>query len=78
LGIVPRVNRFIFEEVEKRKDKAEFIVKCTFMEIYNEELHDLLDPSSCIANPEKFVIQRTQKEITIREEKNGAISVYGL
>ena len=38
--------RLIFEEVEKRKQKAEFIIKCTFLEIYNEELHDLLDHGS--------------------------------
>lgn len=43
LGIIPRVIRMIFDEVEKRKSKAEFIIKCTFIEIYNEELHDLLD-----------------------------------
>lgn len=43
LGIIPRVIKLIFEEVEKRKRKSEFIIKCTFLEIYNEELHDLLD-----------------------------------
>lgn len=43
LGIIPRVIQLIFEEVDKRKVKAEFIIKCTFLEIYNEELNDLLD-----------------------------------
>ena len=33
----------IFEEVEKRKNKADIVIKCAFLEIYNEELHDLLD-----------------------------------
>jgi len=42
-GIIPRVIRLIFEEVQTRKDKAEFIVKCSFLELYNEELIDLLD-----------------------------------
>lgn len=42
-GIIPRVIGLIFEEVEKRKKKSEFIIKCSFLEIYNEELHDLLD-----------------------------------
>ena len=45
-GIIPRVIRLIFEEVEKRKKKSEFIIKCAFLEIYNEELHDLLDTKS--------------------------------
>ena len=42
-GIIPRVIRLIFEEVDKRKKRAEFIVKVSFLEIYNEELIDLLD-----------------------------------
>ena len=45
IGIVPRVINFVFDEVERRKSKAEFVVKCTFLEIYNEEIHDLLDPA---------------------------------
>ena len=46
LGIIPRVIKLIFDEVDKRKSKAEFIIKCTFLEIYNEELNDLLDHGS--------------------------------
>jgi kinesin family protein 4/21/27 len=43
LGIIPRVIRLVFEEENRRKQKAEFIIKCSFLEIYNEELIDLLD-----------------------------------
>lgn len=46
VGIVPRVINFIFDEIEKRKSKAEFVVKASFLEIYNEDIHDLLDPAS--------------------------------
>ena len=42
-GIIPRVMEMIFNEIDNRKDKAEFIVKASFLEIYNEELRDLLD-----------------------------------
>jgi hypothetical protein len=84
LGIIPRVIKLIFEEVEKKKNKAEFIIKCTFLEIYNEELHDLLDQgtlnslvgsSNAASVMDRFM---QKKDITIREEKNGNISVYGL
>lgn len=75
LGIIPRVISFIFDEVEKRKKKAEFIIKCSFLEIYNEEIHDLLD-SSCEGGVDRYL--NKGKDITIREEKNGNISVYGL
>lgn len=43
LGIIPRVIHLIFDEVEKRKSKADIVIKCAFLEIYNEELNDLLD-----------------------------------
>ena len=77
LGIIPRVISLIFEEVDKRKCKAEFIIKCTFLEIYNEELHDLLDHNNTQTNGliDRFM---QKKEISIREEKNGSISVFGL
>ena len=77
LGIIPRVIRMIFDEKEARKQKAEIIIKCSFLEIYNEELHDLLErkmSSSTMINQ----IMPATKEISIREEKNGTISVYGL
>ena len=72
LGIIPRVIKLIFEEVDRRKFHAECLVKCTFLEIYNEELHDLLEQGLGI---ERFI---DKKDITIREEKNGNISVFGL
>ncbi len=80
LGIIPRVIRLIFDEIDKRKHKAEFIVKCTFLEIYNEELHDLLDHGALSGNTGNGLIDRfiQKKEISIREEKNGSISVFGL
>lgn len=49
VGIVPRVFKFIFDELEFRKAQSEFSefkVKIAFLELYNEELHDLLDPAS--------------------------------
>lgn len=42
-GIIPRVMEMIYNEIDKRKEKAEFAVKVSFLEIYNEECRDLLD-----------------------------------
>lgn len=44
-GLVPRIIVLIFDEVNKRKDKAEFAIKASFCEIHNEDIHDLLDPN---------------------------------
>ena len=46
VGIVPRVFDFIFEELANRQRLSEFShfeVKVQFLEIYGEDLHDLLD-----------------------------------
>ncbi len=75
LGIIPRVIKLIFDEVEKRKNKADIVIKCAFIEIYNEELHDLLDHQGSSSGIDRFI---QKKEIQIREEKNGQISLFGL
>ena len=42
-GMIPKVINEIFMEIEKRKNEAEFNVKASFLEIYNEQIIDLLD-----------------------------------
>ena len=42
-GIVPRVIDDIFNEIEKRKANVEFTIKASFIEIYNEQIIDLLE-----------------------------------
>ena len=43
MGIIPRTIKEIFNQIEKEKEKKEFIIKVTFLEIYNEDIHDLLE-----------------------------------
>ena len=66
LGIVPRVMGMIFSEIQQRKETAQFVVKVSFLEIYNEEIHDLLANNVT-----------TEKPISIREDK-GNIMLMGL
>ena len=78
VGIVPRVFKFIFDEIELRRaqfENSDFKVKISFLELYNEELHDLLDPASMMRDK---VTGKPAKELSIREEKSGVISVRGL
>lgn len=47
-GLIPRMNKSIFEriKVEKVQDPNKlFLVECSFFEIYNEIIYDLLDSS---------------------------------
>lgn len=77
VGIVPRVFKFIFDELDLRKSQSEFShfrVSISFLELYNEEIHDLLDPKSMIRDK---ITGKPGKEVLIKEEK-GKIIVRGL
>jgi kinesin family member 11 len=44
-GIIPRVLHSLFDRLnEENTEKCEHSVKCSFIELYNEELRDLLAP----------------------------------
>ncbi|KAF5727235.1 hypothetical protein HS088_TW22G00924 [Tripterygium wilfordii] len=50
-GMTPRIFEFLFariqaEEESRRDEKLKYNCKCSFLEIYNEQIADLLDPSS--------------------------------
>ena len=49
-GILPRTIEEIFSEVESRKMQSEFIIKLSFIEIYNEDIYDLLDKNRKFIN----------------------------
>ncbi|KAJ0751363.1 putative plus-end-directed kinesin ATPase [Helianthus annuus] len=49
-GIVPRVFQRLFAEIQQEQDQAEgkqinYQCRCSFLEIYNEQIGDLLDPT---------------------------------
>jgi hypothetical protein len=43
LGIIPRTLSDLFDELRMRQDK--FTVRISFLEIYNDEILDLLSPT---------------------------------
>lgn len=42
-GIIPRACKHIFDRIEADESGTEFILKCSFLEIYKESIRDLLD-----------------------------------
>lgn len=70
MGIIPRAIATIFKQANKLKqDRAgswNYSVKGSFIEIYNEDLLDLLDDPN------------TRREVQIREDKDGHIIWGGL
>ncbi|XP_024977045.1 kinesin-like protein KIN-12F [Cynara cardunculus var. scolymus] len=49
-GIVPRIFQMLFTEIQRERDQAEgkqinYQCRCSFLEIYNDQIGDLLDPT---------------------------------
>ncbi|KAI3672531.1 hypothetical protein L6452_38620 [Arctium lappa] len=80
-GIIPNVMQTIFKRVEETKGTTEFLIRVSFIEIFKEEVFDLLESSSTVysktegngkpAGPSRAPIQ-------IRETANGGISLAGV
>ena len=45
IGIIPRVINEIFEQVEERRPQATITVTASYIELYNEQIVDLLTDS---------------------------------
>ncbi|KAL9836776.1 chromosome-associated kinesin KIF4A isoform 2-T3 [Geothlypis trichas] len=65
VGVIPRVIKLLFEEKQQRHD-WDFILKVSYLEIYNEDILDLLCPS------------RERSPISIREDPKEGIKIVGL
>lgn len=63
-GVIPRAVYDIFERTRKMKDDFDFVVKCSFVELYQEQLFDLLSNKS-----------REDSVVDIREDRSGIVMV---
>ncbi|XP_036160904.1 chromosome-associated kinesin KIF4A isoform X1 [Myotis myotis] len=66
VGVIPRVIRLLFKEIAKKSD-FEFTLKVSYLEIYNEEILDLLCSS-----------RERASQINIREDPKEGIKIVGL
>ncbi|EGF83791.1 hypothetical protein BATDEDRAFT_8491, partial [Batrachochytrium dendrobatidis JAM81] len=64
-GIIPRVVLDIFEHIKRDAD-IEYQIRASFVEIYQEQIRDLLMPGN------------DQRDIAIRENKLGVITISGI
>ncbi|GFZ20555.1 P-loop containing nucleoside triphosphate hydrolases superfamily protein [Actinidia rufa] len=71
-GVIPRAVRQIFDILEAQN--AEYSMKVTFLELYNEEISDLLAPEEC----SKFIDDKSKKPIALMEDGKGGVFVRGL
>ncbi|XP_014810819.1 PREDICTED: chromosome-associated kinesin KIF4A [Calidris pugnax] len=66
VGVIPRVIKMLFKEKDQRQD-WEFLLKVSYLEIYNEDILDLLCPS-----------RERSSQISIREDPKEGIKIVGL
>ncbi|XVE59170.1 hypothetical protein DITRI_Ditri05aG0024100 [Diplodiscus trichospermus] len=71
-GVIPRAVKLIFDILEAQN--AEYNMKVTFLELYNEEITDLLAPEEIM----KFVDDKSKKPIALMEDGKGGVFVRGL
>ncbi|XP_073833620.1 kinesin-like protein 3A [Musca autumnalis] len=64
VGVIPRAMHDIFERIKKLSDQYEFVIKCSFMELYQEQLFDLLSNKP-----------RDESIVDMREDRSGIIMV---
>lgn len=66
-GIIPRALQDIFASVRELESESSISITCSFMELYQENLYDLLS-----GNP------KTQSVCEIREDSSKEILITGL
>ncbi|KAJ4903788.1 ATP binding microtubule motor family protein [Raphanus sativus] len=73
-GVIPRAVRHIFETLEAQK--ADYSMKVTFLELYNEEVTDLLaqEDSSRSSSSE----DKQKKPVSLMEDGKGCVVLRGL
>ena len=65
-GIVLRVMKDIFDKIVSSEANVTYTTKVQFLEVYGEEIRDLLDPVANGAN-----------QVQIRETENGEVQMAG-
>eukprot|EP01135_Chromosphaera_perkinsii_P002646 Nk52_evm14s226 gene=Nk52_evmTU14s226 len=63
-GMIPQMNRELYRHIEETAGSKKFLVTCSYLEIYNERIHDLLNPSD--------------KEMKVRQHPTLGVYVEGL
>ena len=76
-GIIPQLNEEMFQRItaeQSTNPEKKWLVTCSFMEIYNEVLYDLLDPSVGKGSNK----QKKDSNIEIKEHPALGVYVQGL
>ncbi|KZV37403.1 hypothetical protein F511_01271 [Dorcoceras hygrometricum] len=81
-GVIPKVIDTIFAKMEAMKESTEFLIRISFIEIFKEEVFDLLDLIPTSSKMETPSMAKTmgpaRAPIQIRETVSGGITLAGV
>ncbi len=72
LGVIPLAVRDVFDAVRRHGSDREFLIRVSYLEIYNEKMMDLFDGSGGAGEDEET------SKLSIREDKERGTYVMGL
>ena len=49
-GIIPNAFEHIFEQIKLSPANIQYLVRASYLELYNEEIIDLLNVKTCVLN----------------------------
>ncbi|GAB4833750.1 hypothetical protein Ancab_031999 [Ancistrocladus abbreviatus] len=71
-GVIPRAVRQIFDTLEAQN--ADYSVKATFLELYNEEVTDLL----ALEDTSRLMDDKQKRSVSLLEDGKGCVFIRGL
>ncbi|AQK74805.1 P-loop containing nucleoside triphosphate hydrolase superfamily protein [Zea mays] len=81
-GIIPQVMDTIFRKVDTSKDGSEFLIRVSFIEIFKEDVFDLLDANQAAVRLDAGSMAKASAPgrvpIQIRETATGGITLAGV
>ncbi|TXG52671.1 hypothetical protein EZV62_021840 [Acer yangbiense] len=82
-GVIPKAMESIFKRIDSMKESTEFLIRVSFIEIFKEEVFDLLDMNSSSLNKGEGAflakpVVPARVPIQIRETVNGGITLAGV
>ena len=68
-GMIPRTIEGLFEAISESDSNIEFVIKCSYIEIYNQKLFDLLDRKYLFDNV------ASKSRLEIKEDKHKGVFI---
>lgn len=79
-GIIPKVIRSLLDTIRVKTETSDtqFMITSSFVEIYNEEIYDLLNFDGITMNMANSGTARRDNAASLRDDKDGSVMICGV